>query len=100
MCSPFALLRVLGDDQPNPYGVRRYLHRRVGVDLADDLAAETFALAFERRASCRAGGSVLPWLYEIATNLLRRGWRRTRLPRRVKRTPVATRSARRRRLPR
>jgi RNA polymerase sigma factor (sigma-70 family) len=58
--------------------IHRYLHRRVGPDLADDLAAETFALAFERRASCRAGGSVLPWLYGIATNLLRRGWRAER----------------------
>jgi RNA polymerase sigma factor (sigma-70 family) len=52
--------------------VHRYLHRRAGRDLADELAAETFALAFQRRASCRAGGSVLPWLYGIATNLLRR----------------------------
>jgi RNA polymerase sigma-70 factor (ECF subfamily) len=58
--------------------IHRYLHRRVGSDLADDLAAETFALAFERRASCRARGSVLPWLYGIATNLLRRGWRAER----------------------
>jgi RNA polymerase sigma factor (sigma-70 family) len=51
--------------------VHRYLHRRAGRDLADELAAETFAVAFERRASCR-GDSVLPWLYGIATNLLRR----------------------------
>lgn len=52
--------------------VHRYLHRRVGRDLADDLTAQTFALAFERRETCRAPGSVLPWLYGIATNLLRR----------------------------
>lgn len=52
--------------------VHRYLHRRAGRDIADDLAAETFAVAFERRASCRANESVLPWLYGIATNLLRR----------------------------
>jgi RNA polymerase sigma factor (sigma-70 family) len=52
--------------------IHRYLHRRAGRDLADELAAETFALAFERRASCRAIGSALPWLYGIATNLLRR----------------------------
>jgi RNA polymerase sigma-70 factor, ECF subfamily len=50
--------------------VHRYLHRRAGHDLADELAAETFALAFERRASCHASESVLPWLYGIATNLL------------------------------
>src|SRR5262245_30677072 len=58
--------------------VHRYLHRRAGRDVADDLAAETFALAFERRASCRSTGSVLPWLYGIATNLLRRCWRAER----------------------
>ena len=52
-----------------------YLHRRVGGDLADELAAETFTLAFERRSSCRASGSVLPWLYGIATNLASRRWR-------------------------
>lgn len=52
--------------------VHRYLHRRAGRDLADDLAADTFALAFEVRGSCRASGSALPWLYGIATNLLRR----------------------------
>jgi RNA polymerase sigma-70 factor, ECF subfamily len=50
--------------------VHRYLHRRAGRELADELAAETFALAFERRASCHASESVLPWLYGIATNLL------------------------------
>ena len=52
--------------------VHRYLHRRAGRDLADELTAETFALAFSRRGSCRASGSVLPWLYGIATNLLHR----------------------------
>jgi RNA polymerase sigma-70 factor (ECF subfamily) len=52
--------------------VHTYLHRRAGRDLADELAAETFALAFARRASCRAGESVLPWLYGIATNVLHR----------------------------
>jgi RNA polymerase sigma-70 factor, ECF subfamily len=52
--------------------VHRYLHRRAGRELADELAAETFAVAFERRASCRAIDTALPWLYGIATNLLRR----------------------------
>ena len=52
-----------------------YLHRRVGHDLAEELAAETFTVAFERRSSCRASGSVLPWLYGIATNLASQRWR-------------------------
>ena len=58
--------------------VHRYLHRRAGRDVADELAAETFAIAFERRTSCRGTGSALPWLYGIATNLLRRRWRAER----------------------
>ena len=58
--------------------VHRYLHRRVGRDLADELAAETFAVAFERRAACKAEDGALPWLYGIATNLLRRRWRTER----------------------
>ena len=58
--------------------VHGYLHRRAGRDLADELAAETFALAFERRASCHAKDSLLPWLYGIATNLLRHHWRAER----------------------
>src|SRR5262245_54039435 len=52
--------------------VHRYIHRRAGREIADELAAETFALAFERRASCSSTASALPWLYGIATNLLRR----------------------------
>jgi RNA polymerase sigma-70 factor, ECF subfamily len=52
--------------------VHRYLHRRAGTELADELAAQTFALAFERRTTCRAEANALPWLYGIATNLLRR----------------------------
>ena len=52
--------------------VHRYLHRRAGSELADELAAETFAVAFARRSSCRSSSTVLPWLYGIATNVLRR----------------------------
>ena len=53
-------------------GVHRYLHRRAGRDLADDLAAETFARAFQVRMRYEAQtDSALPWLYGIATNLLR-----------------------------
>lgn len=61
--------------------VHRYLHRRAGRDLADELAAQTFAVGFERRATCRTSGdSALPWLYGIATRLLRRS-RRTEVRR-------------------
>ena len=53
--------------------VHRYLSRRIGPSVADDLLAQTFLVAFERRGrydGARADGR--PWLYGIATNLLRR----------------------------
>jgi RNA polymerase sigma-70 factor (ECF subfamily) len=52
--------------------VRAFLARRVGPELAEDLAVETFALAFRRRESYDARrASALPWLFGIAINLLR-----------------------------
>ncbi|HUK94777.1 MAG TPA: RNA polymerase sigma factor [Gaiellaceae bacterium] len=51
----------------------RYLRRRLGADLADDLASETFVLAFRaRRRYEPRGESALPWLYGIAANLVAR----------------------------
>jgi RNA polymerase sigma-70 factor (ECF subfamily) len=51
--------------------IHRYLARRVGRERADDLAAQTFTVAFERRAMFRRDTSdARPWLYGIATNLL------------------------------
>ena len=49
-----------------------YLAGRVGVDIADDLVAETFLVALRRRASYDpAQAPVRGWLYGIATNLAR-----------------------------
>jgi len=50
--------------------VHRYLKRRVGTELAQELAAETFLQAFKGRRRF-AGEDALPWLYGIAANLLR-----------------------------
>lgn len=51
--------------------VHRYLGRRVG-ELADDLLSETFLIAFRRRDTFRAVRvDVRPWLFGIATNLVR-----------------------------
>jgi RNA polymerase sigma-70 factor, ECF subfamily len=51
--------------------VHRYLARRVGRERADDLASQTFTVAFARRASFRPGAlGARPWLLGIATNLL------------------------------
>ncbi|MFK4088429.1 RNA polymerase sigma factor [Kribbella sp. NPDC020789] len=53
--------------------VHSYLVRRVGPDIADDLAAETFFVAFRQRARFdRSVGVVRAWLFGIAANLLRR----------------------------
>lgn len=54
-------------------GLHRYLARRVGTTIADDLVSETFLAALRGRHGydpARAG--VRPWLYGIASNLLRR----------------------------
>ena len=52
--------------------IHRFLRRRVGPELADDLAAETFTQAFARRRHYRAEHpDAGPWLYGIAGNLLR-----------------------------
>ena len=51
----------------------RYCSRRVGEHVAEDVVAETFLVAYERRDRYDASrGGMLPWLYGIATNLLRR----------------------------
>ncbi len=53
--------------------VHAYLQRRVGPDLADELSAQTFLVAFDRRSGYDpAQPDARPWLYGIATNLLRR----------------------------
>jgi RNA polymerase sigma factor (sigma-70 family) len=52
--------------------IHRFLHGRIGALAADDLASETFMIAFRRRKSydlSRADGR--PWLFGIAVNLLR-----------------------------
>ena len=61
-----------------------YLSRHVGRTLADDLAAETFTRAFERRAAYdRAAERALPWLLGIAVNLLAHHHRSTGRQRRA-----------------
>lgn len=52
--------------------VYRYIARRAGRDVAEDLAAQTFTLAFAHRGRYRDDlGTARPWLFGIATNLLR-----------------------------
>jgi RNA polymerase sigma factor (sigma-70 family) len=50
-----------------------YLSRRAGRAVADELASETFVRAFAARSGYDlAYSDARPWLYGIATNLLRR----------------------------
>jgi RNA polymerase sigma-70 factor (ECF subfamily) len=56
--------------------VHRFIARRVGKGLAEDLAAEVFATAYRRRAAYQPErGSLRPWLYGIAANVVRGHWR-------------------------
>jgi len=51
--------------------IHRYLAGRLGSDVADDLAAEAFLIAFRKRDRVDPGlGPVRPWLYGIATILV------------------------------
>ncbi|MFC6021793.1 RNA polymerase sigma factor [Plantactinospora solaniradicis] len=57
-------------DRHAPY-IHRYLARRLGAGVADDLVAETFLAAFRRRERFdTAHPDARPWLYGIATNVV------------------------------
>ena len=73
--------------------VHRYVAGRLGRDVADDLAAETFLVAFRKRDRFDpTRGSVRPWLYGIATTLVgqhrRKETRRYRALARAGRRPL------------
>jgi RNA polymerase sigma-70 factor, ECF subfamily len=55
-----------------------YVARRLGSSAADDLTAETFAVAFRRWREFDSSRPVRPWLYGIASNLMRHRWREER----------------------
>jgi len=51
--------------------IHGYVARRLGSGLADDVAAETFLIAFDRRDRYDAAYPIArPWLYGIASNLV------------------------------
>jgi RNA polymerase sigma-70 factor (ECF subfamily) len=52
--------------------VHRYIRRRVGRAAADDVSAATFAAAYEDWGRFDPARPIRPWLFGIATNLLRR----------------------------
>jgi RNA polymerase sigma factor (sigma-70 family) len=53
--------------------IGRYVTRRVGPGIAEDVVAETFLVAFRRRGTYDGSRKdARPWLYGIATNVIRR----------------------------
>lgn len=53
--------------------VHRYVARRIGPETAEDLMAETFTTAFQRRHTYDlTRADARPWLFGIATNLVGR----------------------------
>lgn len=53
--------------------IHGYASRRLGSSLADDVASETFLIAFDRRRRYDlAHPNARPWLYGIASNLISR----------------------------
>jgi RNA polymerase sigma-70 factor (ECF subfamily) len=53
--------------------IQRYVVRRLGIDAADDVVADTFLAAFRQRDRYdQARTDARPWLYGIATNLIGR----------------------------
>jgi RNA polymerase sigma-70 factor (ECF subfamily) len=74
--------RILGDSVSEPAmfsslyerhlgAVARYVARRAGPELSEDLTAEVFVRAFRGRAVFRDDhGSALPWLLGIANHLI------------------------------
>jgi RNA polymerase sigma factor (sigma-70 family) len=51
--------------------IHRYIAGRLGRDVADDIAADTFVIALRKHDGFDAGrGPVRAWLYGIATNLV------------------------------
>jgi RNA polymerase sigma factor (sigma-70 family) len=56
--------------------IHRYVASRLGHSAADDVAAETFLTAFDRRGRYDLGRpKASAWLYGIATHLIGRHWR-------------------------
>jgi len=56
--------------------IHRYLNRRYGPEVAEEVASRTFVVAFEKRARFRDDCvDARPWLYGIAGREVSRHWR-------------------------
>ncbi|MDP9850168.1 RNA polymerase sigma factor [Streptosporangium lutulentum] len=55
------------------HDIHRYVAGRLDTQMAEDIAAETFLLAFDQRDRFDPGkGGLRPWLFGFATNLVAR----------------------------
>lgn len=57
--------------------VHAYCRRRSTPDVADDIVAETFLVAWRRIEEVPEGSQALPWLYGVAFRVLGNQWRGT-----------------------
>jgi RNA polymerase sigma factor (sigma-70 family) len=48
-----------------------YARRRMPADQVDDVVSEVFTVAWRRRADLAPGAAALPWLYGVASNVIR-----------------------------
>jgi RNA polymerase sigma factor (sigma-70 family) len=82
------LWRLIGEGKPDAFGdlfarhgqnIFAYCFRRTGqAALAEDLTSVVFLEVWRRRDVRLAQGCVSPWIYGIATNVLRNQWRSMR----------------------
>lgn len=64
--------------------IYRYVAQRLGPEPAEDVGSETFAVAFRgRHLYDQSRLDARPWLYGIASNLIRQHWRVERRHRRL-----------------
>lgn len=65
-------------DEHAPALLRYCFRRTADAALAEDLVSVIFLEAWRRRAALRENADPLPWLYGIATNVVRGQWRSRR----------------------
>jgi RNA polymerase sigma factor (sigma-70 family) len=69
--------------------IHRYINRRVGHQVADDLVAETFLAAFGKRHGYNLSyADARPWLYGMATNLIGQHRREERRQYRIRQAAI------------
>ena len=63
--------------------VYAYCRRRTEPDVAEDVTAETFLIAWRKIDLVPRGSEILPWLYGVAYRVIGNQWRSTRRGRKL-----------------